>query len=260
MKKAKFLILAGEGINCERETEKAIVSCGGEAKIVLCNQLIKEKSLLTNSQGLVIPGGFSFGDELGSGQVLALKIKGFLQDELQQFILDKKPLLGICNGMQVLAKLGLLPFPSDFFEIKKEDRSLSMASNSQGHFIDRWAKIQMTASHCHWIKWADQEAQMAFEQYPYLPIRHGEGRFLFKDENVLRRVKEENLEVLHYEQDQNGSQNKIAALTDATGLILGMMPHPEAAMHMLLTPSAYKKGPGPGVLFFNSIFCYLKNI
>ncbi len=249
---ATVLILAGDGINCEEATENAFRLQGLQCKTVLINQLISRPQILDEVQCLALPGGFSFGDELGSGQILALKIKATLKDELKNFAQKKKPIIGICNGMQALAKLGLLPFP---FE---GDNNLSMGGNVQGHFINKWCKIEYHKNHCHWIKWADSKYLDLIEQYPYLPIRHGEGRYLFKNQNILEKVEDQNLVVMRYSENQNGSQNKIAAITDPEGLILGMMPHPEAAMELSLLPMKKAFGPGPGHLFFNSIAHFLK--
>ena len=130
----KFLILTGDGINCERETAKAFINAGAEAEIIHVNDLLENPSALKNYSGMAIPGGFSFGDELGSGQVLALKIKHGLKEASDEFVADKKPIIGICNGFQVLVKLGLLPFPL-------EDRVMALAANESGHFINRWSTL-----------------------------------------------------------------------------------------------------------------------
>lgn len=250
--KPTVLILAGDGINCEEATENAFVSHGFRCRTVLINELSSKKYLLNDSQCLALPGGFSFGDELGSGQILALKIKSKLFHELSDFVAKKKPIIGICNGMQALAKLDLLPFPL------LEENNLSMAANIQGHFINKWVQIEMNESECHWVKWAGPSYLELARNYPYLPIRHGEGRYLFKDQQVLKKIEDQKLVVARYVIDQNGSQNKIAALTDPSGLILGMMPHPEAALDLTLFPMTKSFGPGPGHLFFNSIKNFLK--
>jgi phosphoribosylformylglycinamidine synthase len=219
----KALVLTGYGINCEQETKNAIEKVGGSAKIVHINELLENKTLLEEYNFFVFPGGFSFGDDIGSGKVLANKMKFRMKDELLSFIKNGGLILGICNGFQVLVKLGLLPVP-DF------NQRVTLTVNESGKFEDRWVWLKAnSASPCIFTRGL---------QYTTLPVRHGEGRFLVKNEEELKRIKEKNLYVLQYVDrrgqlagypwNPNGSIMNIAGICDETGRIFGLMPHPEA--------------------------------
>ncbi len=244
--KAKFLILAGDGINCERESARAIEMAGGEAKIVHINDLISDSKILGHYQGLFIPGGFSFGDELGSGLILATKIKHQLGSEFREFVSRGGAVLGVCNGFQVLTKLGLLPFP---FEV----RSAALAHNESGHFMNRWASMSVNSqTQCKWLSPLQGQTLN-------LPVRHGEGRLLFSSPEIHQKVKELSLNCLTYTEDINGSTDRIAGLTDPSGMILGMMPHPEAFLTMATARNPQKdyKQIGDGAKIFKSMLTFL---
>lgn len=245
----RFLILSGDGINCERETCKAFELAGASASVVHINDLLLQPSLLKQFQGMAIPGGFSFGDELGSGQILALKIRHALSQEFQVFITNKKPVIGICNGFQVLVKLGILPDPN-------KTRTTSLTQNQGGSFINAWVPLRkMTKTVCHWTTLLPTDS---FE----LPIRHGEGRIVFlagHEKDIYQQLMQQGQIPLVYEKNLNGSFQNIAGLCDPTGLIFGLMPHPEAylfeANSRLSPKDVFQKGHGQ--LIFESIVQYL---
>lgn len=216
--KAQVLILSGDGINCEQETALAVNTSGGQAKIVHINELLEQPKLLKQVQAIILPGGFSFGDALGSGQILALKIKYGLLDSFYQFLEEKKPILGICNGFQVLVKLGLLPFLN-------QKRSMALATNSTGVFINKWAKLNVPENSC--CLWTKNLENSTFE----LPIRHAEGKVVFRkgeEESIYKQLQVQGQIAFQYEENVNGSYKNIAGICDPSGLILGLMPHPEA--------------------------------
>ena len=236
----KFLVLAGDGINCERETARAFEQAGAVSLIVHINDLLQSPRQLRDFQGMALPGGFSFGDELGSGQILALKIRHGMGEEFQRFVENGAPLIGICNGFQVLVKLGLLPF-------SQEDICLSLAPNESGHFIDAWVDLEITPGcRCPWINNLPSRLR--------LPIRHGEGRVVFsqrrEQEIASRLVKNGQIPLRYADSNPNGSMESAAAICDTRGLVLGMMPHPEAATHL---------GDGLGKLFFENIISWLES-
>lgn len=242
----RFIVLSGDGINCERETKKAFELVGAEANIVHINDLLESPEVLSKYDGMAIPGGFSFGDELGSGQILALKIRHGLMNHFNQFIQDKKPIIGICNGFQVLVKLGAI-------STRKSERTLSLTQNRQGTFIDCWVTLTNENSHCIWTRDLPHE----FE----LPIRHGEGRVVLKDdEAVVKEIKDQGIVALKYKDDINGSYERIAGLCDPSGLIFGLMPHPEAYMFEGLKPGHKTDvfANGVGQLIFKNAVNYLK--
>ncbi len=227
----KVLILTGEGINAEIEMQRAFQLSGAKTTLLNITEWKKYPARILDFHILVIPGGFSYADELGSGHILALEIQYVLSDALQEFIQEKKGLiLGICNGFQVLLKLGL-------FDLNSQDRKMSLVSNKSGKFINSWVKCMAAQkSLCHWTKGLGQLT---------LPIRHGEGRLVIEgseeeQQNYYQKLMMHGQIALNYADDVNGSYQKIAGLTDHTGQILGMMPHPEAAMDEILYPWEYR--------------------
>lgn len=219
----KALVLYGYGINCENESKYAIEKSGGQAEIVHLNRLLEEPKMLENYNMLMIPGGFSFGDDLGSGKVFGNKMKFRLREPLEQFFKDGKLILGVCNGFQILVKMGLLPTP-DF------QQRVSLTTNDSGHYEDRWVFLKLNQkSPCVFTKGIE---------YLLVPVRHGEGKFVPKDEATLNELKEKNQIVAQYVDEKgnlagfphnpNGSVENVAGICDASGRIYGMMPHPEA--------------------------------
>jgi len=219
----KALVLYGYGINCENESKYVIEKSGGHADIVHVNKLLEVPGMLENYNMLFIPGGFSFGDDLGSGKVFANKMKFRIRDQLDDFIKADKLILGVCNGFQVLVKMGLLPEP-DF------KQRVSLIENNSGHYEDRWVVLKANKnSPCVFTKGID---------YMLAPVRHGEGKFIPRDDVILEELKRNNQIVFQYTDkngklagfpyNPNGSVHNIAGVCDKTGRIFGMMPHPEA--------------------------------
>ncbi len=219
----KALVLYGYGINCENESRYAIEKSGGKAEILHLNAVLDRPAILEEFNMLMVPGGFSFGDDLGSGKVFANKMKFRLRERLEEFSKADKLILGICNGFQVLVKMGLLPLP-DFRQ------RVSLTTNDSGHYEDRWVILKANASSpCVFTKGIE---------YIYVPVRHGEGKFIPKDDEVLRELKgngqvvfqyvDENGALAGFPYNPNGSVENIAGICDRSGRIFGMMPHPEA--------------------------------
>lgn len=215
----KTCIITGFGINSDRDLAEAFKMSGSEVELLHINDLIAKPSHLDDFQILGFPGGFSFGDHLGSGLVFAHLFKKHLKNSLQKFIDEGKLIIGICNGFQVLVKMGVLPNTGG--DWKPE---VTLVHNDCGTFIDDWVTLEAKpGSNCVWLKDIERID---------LPIRHGEGRFITDDEAVLNYLKENDLDVLTYSGwNPNGSVSDIAGITDKTGRILGLMPHPEAFIH-----------------------------
>lgn len=234
-----FAVLSGDGLNCERETANAFQTVGIEACILPTSELFANPRLLWDFDGLALPGGFSYGDELGSGRVLALKLKHFLGDLLEHFRADGRPILGVCNGFQVLTQLGLLPGGPSW--------RASLVANDSGHFINAWVGLKKQRSHCKWTTFVEDEIT--------LPIRHGEGKLIFSCHP--RIFFDQGLIPLTYRENPNGSTAHAAALCDSSGLVFGLMPHPEAAMEVW--PSrGDKRIKAEGRQIFQSILAYLE--
>lgn len=218
--KPKAIVLSGDGVNCENETVYGLSLAGFEARSVHISQLLKNPQLLDGASLLVLPGGFSFGDEIQSGRVLAVKIMETLKSAIEQFVAQGKLVIGICNGFQTLVQMGLLP------EHKANgNRSASLVRNKGARFMNKWVSLEVPQS----------ARKGYFESLTQidLPIRHGEGRILAaegQESNV-----DENC-ALRYVEDVNGSLNRIAALTNKKGNVLGLMPHPEAFVRFTQHP------------------------
>lgn len=220
------LVLMGDGINSENELALAFSRQGASVTKMHVNDLLEKPEVLMNYKLLAIPGGFSFGDEIRSGKILAEKMRGTLSEVLKKFRNNDGRIIGICNGFQVLAQLGLFD---------DGDRSFTLAENNHGMFMDKWTKLVITNNNSPWFKNLSGEI--------FLPVRHKEGRIIAKGE--LNPV-------LRYESDINGSFEKVAGLTDKTGNVFGLMPHPEVACYSFLHP--FKAGAEENARRIQQIF------
>ncbi len=247
MSTPKVLVLAGDGINCENETALCFERSGFKSKIMTANDLAKNQSIITDYQSLVLPGGFSFGDELGSGRILALKLKYYLKDLLDEFKNKDKLVLGICNGFQVLTQLGLLP---DYDRGKLASLCFNTdLENRKKPFVNKWVELKMSSSNSIWMQ--------GLKENIWLPVRHGEGRLVFKEnrsEEIALALETNGQIPLYYENDFNGSYKKIAALSDPSGRVLGLMPHPEAAYFKEQLPEGHESAYGKR--FFDNAKAY----
>jgi len=223
MAEVRALVLRAAGVNCDMETRHALELAGAEADRIHVNRLIEDKSLLDRYHILVFPGGFSYGDDVAAGRILANQIVHHLADPIQRFIDDGKLVLGICNGFQVLVKMGVLPGNGAF-----KQEQVTITYNDSGKFEDRWVHLLPQTDRCVFI---EPQRQI------YLPVAHGEGKVVTADAATLERLKSEGYvaykyvgpdgEEGPYPINPNGSVESIAGLTDSTGRVLGLMPHPE---------------------------------
>jgi phosphoribosylformylglycinamidine synthase subunit PurQ / glutaminase len=220
-----ILILRAAGTNRDGEAAWACQMAGGEPHVVHVGQLMEGAHRLSDYRMLVLPGGFSFGDDLGAGKLWAMLLRHRLGDELRDFIGRGRPVLGICNGFQVLVKSGLLPGLDPGAE-----QSVSLTRNSSGRFECRWVHLQADpASPCVFTRGLDELV--------YCPVAHGEGRLVVRDAAHLERLQAEGLAALRYVEpdgsdagypaNPNGSLADIAGLCNPAGNVLGLMPHPE---------------------------------
>lgn len=222
----KAVVLTGFGINCDNETHRAFSRAGADASRVHLNDLIEHLELLDQAHILAIPGGFSFGDHIASGKVLANRLRHKLGAPLERFVADGKLIIGICNGFQVMVKMGLLPLFDGAFR-----QEVTLAWNNTCRFENRWVHLGTAeGTACIWLK--------DIQQLP-LPIRHGEGKFIVRDNAVLQRLLDERQIALRYVRpdgtaasgvfpyNPNGAVDDIAGICDPTGRIFGLMPHPE---------------------------------
>ena len=232
MTKPNVLVLTGYGINCEEETRFAFEKAGAKADTIHINDLIENRRLLGNYQILAFPGGFSFGDDTGAGNALANKIRNHLFDDVRTFVEKDNLVIGICNGFQVITNLGLLPA----FDGNYGERNVALLHNDSARYINRWVDLDFTEKSV-WTKGIEKIS---------LPIAHGEGKFYASPE-VLRKINDKNLvsaryisgEICEYQNltaNPNGALEDIAGITDESGRILGLMPHPERAIDFTHLP------------------------
>lgn len=228
MVQARILILRAPGANCDGETQFAFESAGGLPERVHINRLRESPKLLKQYQILVIPGGFTYGDDVAAGKILANQMQHFLGDALREFRDADKLILGICNGFQALLKAGLILAPDE------EGPTATLAHNTSGKFEDRWIHLKATPGKCPFLKGYDRL---------HLPVAHGEGRIVFREPWMLEGLKTTEQVVLRYvgteggkptyPENPNGSTDDIAGLCDMSGRVMGLMPHPER--HVLPT-------------------------
>ena len=269
--KVKSLILTGFGINCEIEMGAAYKNAGASVDIIHFNDLINGTYKLQDYDILNFPGGFSFGDDIASGKVMANKIKfkktargKSLVEEIREFVDAGNYVLGICNGFQILTQLGLLPDTHGQIETEA-----ALLHNASRKYEDRWVYCKVNPeNNSPWLKGMDLIP---------LPVRHGEGKLIFKDEKIRQNIIDNNqiaLQYAHkngniaqsYPQNPNGSTLSIAGLTDKTGQIFGLMPHPEAFLSFYNHPAwSGMKRQGKilereqtGQKFFDNIVSHIK--
>jgi phosphoribosylformylglycinamidine (FGAM) synthase-like amidotransferase family enzyme len=235
------LVITGFGINCEEEMAAAWRLAGATARIVHLNEVLSGAVDIHAFQVLSLPGGFSFGDDLGSGKVLANKIRfaplpsgRTLLQEIRGFLDAGGFIIGICNGFQALVKMGLLPDVGG-----EQKQEVTLTTNKSGIFEDRWVHCKVRpGTHTPFLKGLDVIA---------LPVRHGEGRLLLRDPVLRAYVIDGGLNCMsyctptgnptsEYPANPNGADLDCAALTDTTGQVLGMMPHPEAFLSLYNHP------------------------
>ncbi|MBN1501494.1 MAG: phosphoribosylformylglycinamidine synthase I [Spirochaetes bacterium] len=222
MSKPGVIILTGYGINCEEETAHVFSEAGAAVRIWHINDLIENKNILKENQIFVFPGGFSYGDDTGSGKALATKIINNLSEEFMSFMKRDVLIMGICNGFQVMTNLGIVPGYGDFGHSE-----VALDHNSKNRYECRWVHLKLNNK----IYFKDMDVIK-------VPVAHGEGNF-YADEKVINKLIE-NDQIAAYYCDENGKMangvfplnpngalRDIASITDRTGRFIGMMPHPE---------------------------------
>ena len=258
MAEVRALVLRAAGINTDVETQYTLEMAGAKADRLHVNRLIENKSLFDNYQILIFPGGFSYGDDVAAGKILANQVVHHLSDSIRKFIDDGKIVLGICNGFQVLIKMGVLPGNGAF---KQED--VTLTNNDVGCYQDRWVYLMPQTDRCVLIEPLRQI---------YLPMAHGEGKIVTKDQAALDRlIAQGHVAFKYVDKDgnegpfpinPNGSVASIAGLTDSTGRVLGLMPHPERYIHRTQHPHWTRLGPDldpDGIKIFRNAVRYVRD-
>lgn len=232
MIKPKVLVFSGYGLNCEEETKYAFELVDAKADIIHINNLIDGTKKLNEYQILAFPGGFSYGDDTGSGNAYAQKIRNHLWEEIANFIKKDHLVIGICNGFQILVNLGLLPALNKKYGLPE----VALVHNDSARYTVRWVDLKVENK----TPWLVGIKKLS------LPIAHGEGKFyapkkvlnqlIKKDLIALKYIKGEICEFQNLPKNPNGALKNIAGITDETGRILGLMPHPERAISFTQLP------------------------
>ncbi len=257
MHQPRVFILRAPGSNCDGEAEFAFELAGAAAERIHINRLRENPAMLRDFQILVIPGGFTYGDDVAAGKILAIQLKHFLDDALREFRDAEKLILGICNGFQVLLKAGLIMPPDEDGPIA------TLAHNDSARFEDRWIHLQANATRCPWFLGG-------YERFA-VPVAHGEGKFVCREPWILKGLEATGQICLKYVDaagrpgpfpiNPNGSQADAAGVCDATGRVLGLMPHPERHVLPLQHPQWTRRGladEGEGLrLFRNAVEFFL---
>jgi phosphoribosylformylglycinamidine synthase len=256
--KPNALVVRTAGTNCDRETEYALQQAGFSAERIHVFRLMEAPQTLREFQFLVIPGGFSYGDDIAAGKILANQMLHRLAEPLNDFVAAGKLVLGICNGFQVLLKSGLLPWAE--VAPDKAARDATLTWNDSGMFVDRWVGLRCDSDACVYLPKGEQLV---------LPIAHGEGKFVTRTPEILDTLKKNDQIALRYVAppaapdgylaNPNGSVEDIAGICDPSGRVMALMPHPERFLHPTHHPQWTRTEirRADGRLFFDNAFAYL---
>ena len=226
MNKAKVVVLRTAGTNCDHETVHAFQTVGADVDLVHINQLIREEKELSSYQILAIAGGFSYGDDIAAGKILANELKWRLREPVRKFVAEGKLMIGICNGFQVMVKAGLLPG----FNGVSDAQEATIYTNDSGKFECRWTYLKhVDNGKCVFTR--------NIKETMYLPVAHAEGKFttardetldaLEAGDQIVFKYADAEGDCADYPWNPNGSDRGIAGICDSTGRIFGLMPHPE---------------------------------
>ena len=260
MTKPRVCVLRAPGTNCDVETAWAFEASGGVADRVHLFQLLEKPGLLDDYQVLCIPGGFSYGDDIGAGVIFSRELRGRLGDAIGDFLKRDTLVLGICNGFQVLLKAGILPGGTVQWPPAEPEATLTW--NENGRYTALWVRLRVEAGENAFLRGIDEID---------VPIAHAEGRLVVRDESVLERWAENGQIALRYiardggdgplgyPDNPNGSVADIAGLGDPSGRVLGLMPHPERFVHATQHPRWTRlglSGEGDGLRVFRNAVEY----
>ena len=253
MAKVKTLILRAPGTNCDKETEFAFSQAGAYPDLIHINELINRSRAISDYQIMVIPGGFTYGDDISGGKILANELRLKLGHDIKRFIDDGRLILGICNGLQVMVKAGIL------CGIKaNESHPLTLTVNDSGKFECRWVYLRINhSSPCVFTGGIESM---------YLPIAHGEGKIVTEPgiSNIAVQYSDENGDTeADYPYNPNGSTSNIAGICDTSGRVFALMPHPERFIRWNQHPRWYReprRKDGDGLRIFENAVAWAKSI
>lgn len=232
----RALIVRAPGTNRDSDVALALRMAGADPSVTLMGELGTRPAMLDEADMVVLAGGFSYADALGAGRVWALDLQRHLGDALARFAGSGRPVIGICNGFQALVRTGLLPGGGT---------PVALAANESGHFDCRWVTLKALSKRCVWTAGLERDAWID------CPIAHGEGRFVC-DDATLTALRANDQIALTYAANPNGSMGDVAGITDPSGVVLGLMPHPEN--HVLARQHPARQNRGLGLeIFINGV-------
>lgn len=257
MSKPRALVLEAPGINCNLETGFAIEQAGGAAEQVHISQLLSGERRLGDFAMLALSGGFSYGDTIRSGALLGQQLKTYLAEDLNAFVESERPILGICNGFQTLVETGLLPNGKID---ESTPKTTSLIHNENGKFEARWTSLNALKSACRFVDATDSPVE--------LPVAHAEGRLVVPEvpitdaQKVFQYVDSWGRPTLWYPNNPNGTADATTGITDPSGVVLGMMPHPERYVSEGQHPNWRRQGQGIpyGAILFKGLVSYAKSL
>lgn len=231
------MVIRAPGTNCDAEMCRAFELAGARVNLIHIDRLIDDTGQVDGADLIGFPGGFSYGDDVASGRILAVRLRRRLYPALRRAAERGVPMIGACNGFQVLVQIGLLPGPAEhnaWPETASPKQVCVLTHNHTGRFVDRWVRVRPEAdSRCLWTKGLESGWP---EEAMVLPVAHGEGRFVAKSAEVLESLRAAGQIALRYAEPLNGSDDDIAGICDSTGRIFGLMPHPERYLDWHLHP------------------------
>lgn len=259
MAKPRVLILRAPGTNCDVETGFAFERVGAQVSAIHVNALMDDPLLGRGFQILCFPGGFSYGDDIAAGRILAQRLQTHLRDFILEFCHGDKLILGICNGFQIMMRLGV------FFPGREANPPATLTLNRQARFEDRWVNLVTDRNNCVFLRGIERM---------YLPMAHAEGRFVVRDDTATRQLLENSQLGLRYCQENgavcqttlafpdnpNGADMNVAGISDPSGKIFGLMPHPERhidpTQHPAWTRRTQQPAQGDGLAIFVNAVSY----
>ena len=256
------LIITAPGINCDLELAEAFQLAGAKPKSVHINKLMRTPSLIDKADLIGFPGGFSYGDAVAAGRIMANLMRATLYGALVEAIRRGTPIIAPCNGFQIAAQLGLLPGPTpgSDWQSSPPKPTVTLSQNASARFIDRWVEFHVPSNtRCVWTKNLDTTPETEF-----IPIAHGEGRFVPRDEEVLQQLEESGQIACRYgaTDNPNGSVGDVMGICDSSGLVLGLMPHPERYLrwtqHPLWTRLEKQKKEPLGLQMFKNAVSHVQ--
>jgi phosphoribosylformylglycinamidine synthase len=254
------VVIRAAGTNCDGEMVRAFELAGADAQTVHLDRLVAEPDRLDEFDLVAFPGGFSYGDDIASGRIFAMRARERLYPALRRAVERGCPMIGACNGFQVMVQIGLLPGPragETWPEDRAPEQTVALTENAGARFVDRWVGMRVEpGSTCVWTRGLERVEADVMQ----LPVAHGEGRLVTARPGLLRELEDSGRVALRYTDNYNGSEGAVAGICDASGLILGLMPHPERYLEWNRHPywtrlgDEVKKGKAPGLrMFVNAV-------